>query len=460
MIKKTENLFIKIIKNSSLRNRYSLAREKNILIVSTIIFLLFTPSSFFAQTAKLSEKIFISKVEQAGVFLETDKRLSELRSRTQSVTSLFSSPLEIEAGYQSGSPFNDPDRGFSAGISQEIDLYGKKSLRYHTADAGLRKDIIEMLQTKREYLRDLRTLFLNAYILNERLRISDSLASDAEKLASAATLRKEKGDISPFEFNSITLEYLKERSSNQALYAEQVTALTAIRTRFGVDLSNSVLEIDSTEEELQNLLYKPDLYASIVDTLPEIQLKNAEIEILNYQRSLVSKEQFSNPNIGVSFMQNRLTFGQSDITGNPVVTQNISGIQKDERQLGFKLSFSLPFSIPLLWQAGEYLTLPYDGAIAAKRLEIQQFRKSLTADLQSAVTRTQYLDSAQKTLQAARTMIAANYSTLERAYRLGQLSLNDFLLNKRILNEILQNSLDAEKRYHESRILLLYLINK
>lgn len=459
MAKGTSTIFIRAIQDCFINNRFSPIRERMIVILSTIGFFVFTSSRFFAQTEHFSEKNFILKLEQTGIFFETDKRLTELLSRAQSVTSLFPSPLEIDAGYQTGSPFNDPDRAFSAGISQEIDLYGKKSLRYHTADAGLRKNIIELLQTKREYLRDARTLFLNAYILNERLRISDSLTSDAEKLALAATLRKEKGDISAFEFNSISLEYLKERSSNQQLHADHAAAYTTIRMRYGINISTYTLEIDSAVKEFQVLLQRSDLH-ELIDKLPEIQLKNAEIEILKYQRNLASKEQYSNPYIGMSFIENRLTFGQSDISGNSAVTKNISGIQKDEKQLGFKLSFSLPFSIPPLWQSEEYLTLPYDGAIAAKYLELQQLPKTLIADLESAVTKAVYLDSAQMTLQEAESKIASNYVTLEHAYRMGQLSLSDFLLNKRILNEMLQNSLDAKKRYNESRIQLLYLINK
>lgn len=432
-----------------------------IMLLSVMFFSALLPGVTLAQTPHITETEFISRViSQSSVFAETDKRLTELGSRVESVTSLFPSPLQIEGSYESAAPFNDPDGGFSIGISQELDLYGKKNLRYHSAAADLRRSVLEQQQSKREYLREARTSFLEAYILGERSRISDSLSLYSEKIASAAILRKEKGDISPFEYNSITLESLKERSLGQGVKAEHRSTLAAIRSRFGIDLSSFTLEIDTLSTKFLSDRLAAAALGALVDSLPEIQLHISQIEVLQYQRSLAAREQLSNPNLGLSYIHNTLAFDQSNIIGSPSVVQNISAIRKDESQFGIKLSFSLPFSVPLLWQSGEYQTLPYDGAIARQQGELARRRSSLLAEVKSAIIKTNFLDSAYTILRNAPAMIAENFRSLERGYNRGELSLTDFLVNKKSLTDILQHTLDTEKNYHQSRIQLSYLINK
>ncbi len=419
------------------------------------------PSLALAQSQTLTEEEFTQIILKKGWSLsQAEQHLQVLRSQLQSTTSLFPTPLEFELGYETGSPFNDGDRVSRFDVSQQIDLFGKLTLEKQSALADIEQTELQIIQNKRDFLRNARIFFINAYILKEKVRYSDSALEFAARLQNNAKIRLEKGDISLFEENGVILEFLKEKSQHEILTGELASALISLSSRYDLVLSSTTFLPTENFAGVSFLSINPEKSNEYIDSLPEMQLQLNGLKKLQITRDLLSKEKIPNPILGLSLTNTITEFGQKDFTGDPSIINGVSGIRKNDKSLGLKLNFALPFSIPLLWESKKFATLPVEGAIASKKSELVLLRVLLTSEIESAFKRIQSVDSALQILRSSMPALDQNYHALEKAYAAGQISFSDFLVNKKAITEMRQLQFDAEKRYHDLRIELLFLLNK
>ncbi len=384
------------------------------------------------------------------------RRVDEIIESYRSKNSLFPSLPRLDVGYEGGSLFNDPDYSLSFGIEQEIDLYGK------TSDLK-NKGLLDIEQTRAELeeaRRDLRTVLhtnLNEVAATQlQLTLHDSLVESAQVLLNSAKRRYDEGDISILEYNAFRVDYSGSKITQLRKQSELAALQGEFLSRFGMPPPDNAPDLIATFV----ILTDSSLLTSKVSDNPEVIIARIKRDKLKFERELTVREFIENPSFGVSFSKSRLQFSNDEIFGNPSIVNGIDYLRKDETELGLRLSFTLPFTVPFLWATPQLASIPFDAEIAAQEAIYEQKYRSILARARGLLASQSLMQSALEIAEQASRTATESYRGYERAYLAGELSYSDFLSNRKALVDALMNEIEIRKDFIQLQIEIEAILNK
>ena len=376
------------------------------------------------------------------------RKVNALLDSYRSKHSLFSALPRFDVEYGTGAVFNDPDYSLSVGVEQEIDLYGKVSDLKNKGLLDIEQTRAELELSKRDLRTTLHTSLNDASTTQMQLSLHDSLVESARVLLNSAKRRYDEGDISILEYNAFEVEYTGSRITQLRKQSELSTLKSQFMARFGV------IPPENSNDLLATLLLHTDsaMVDSKIHANPEITIARIERDKLQFERDLAIREFKENPSIGVSFGKSRIQFSRDDIYGNKAILDGIEYLRKDETELGFKLNFTLPLTVPFLWSAPQLASIPFDAELAAKEAAYEQKVRSVIARVRGLLASQSFLRNAIEIAQRASRLATESYRGYERAYQAGELSYSDFLSQRKALVEALMNEIEVRKDFIQLQI--------
>lgn len=129
----------------------------------------------------------------------------------------------------------EPEVDFSVGVSQTIELGGKRSRRVALAELELNQVRAEVLALERKIAVEIRTSYINAIAAGRQLDVLEKLIAGDNELVRATEARLKEGDVAPLDVSLVKVE--ADRLRVQAIQArnELDTQLLQLRTLVGAD---------------------------------------------------------------------------------------------------------------------------------------------------------------------------------------------------------------------------------
>jgi outer membrane protein, heavy metal efflux system len=162
---------------------------------------------------------------------------------------------------------------FSAGVTQVIELGGKRGRRVAVAKLEVAQIRAEILSLERQLVVGIRAAYVSALAAARQLDTLERLIAGNEEIVRISEARLTEGDAAPLDVNLVKVE--NDRIKVQAIQAraELETQLLEIRTLIGADISESLRlapqpdrppRFDATLSELTELALRvrPDLQAA------------------------------------------------------------------------------------------------------------------------------------------------------------------------------------------------------
>jgi len=245
---------------------------------------------------------------------EAEVRAARARARGQA------QPLynpEIEFGYEDGL-----DETKEVGLSQTIDLYGKREARASVANAEVAATEMRLAITRKALIADLLVAVSNFRAKDAVLQVSQSRVDLNREFLALAEKRSRAGDLPKAELLTAKLafaEAMAEASAARLDFAEAIESLVAV--------TGNLLPPASLLQGAPPL--PPDkIEEGIVDALPELQLARAETDTARARIHVAKRNRVPDPTLGLSVGE------QSAIAPN--------GMRESTTLFGVRLSIPIP----------------------------------------------------------------------------------------------------------------------
>lgn len=326
---------------------------------------------------------------------------------------------------------------FSAGLSQSIELGGKRGKRRAVAELELQQVRAEISAIERQIAVEIRRDYTKAIAAARQLDVVERLlAADAE-LVRVTEARLNEGDVAPLDLNLVRVESERLRIQQIEARNELETALLRIRTLIGVDVNEPLrlapqsdrpprLDLGLSELTDKALKERADLQAARLGErigTAKINLARSEASpditpSVSYSRSKVFTDLPASAGGGrANNLDSELTFGVS--IGLPVFNRNQGGI----------------------------------AAASGEQVQAVRTREFLEATIRRdvAIAYSQYRAAAEKLVLYTTQIMPraeANLQTVRAAYNAGEFSVFEVVNEQRRLNENVTNYNRALEEYY------------
>ncbi|WP_138381173.1 TolC family protein [Luteithermobacter gelatinilyticus] len=226
---------------------------------------------------------------------------------------------ELEIGYED---VGDEEKTKKLGLSQTIDLWGKRSARYGVAEAELSAANARLAIARKTLLADLLKALSGYEAAKSTLAIASKRVSLNQEFVELAERRYEAGDLTQSDFLTAKLTFAEARAAESAAMAdfsrreEQLLAIT------GGKLPPALLSESPPFEDT------PSPETIVVETLPELQVSSAEVKAARSRVRVARKNRYPDPTLGFSI-------GEQE-TFEPLMPKNSQTV------IGLRLSIPLP----------------------------------------------------------------------------------------------------------------------
>ena len=326
---------------------------------------------------------------------------------------------------------------FSAGLSQTLELGGKRGKRKVVAELELQQVRAEISALERQIAAEIRRKYATALAAARQLDVVERLlAADAE-LVRVTEARLSEGDVAPLDLNLVKVESDRLRVQRIEARNQLETALLEIRGLIGFDAAEPLrlapqtdrpprLELGLSELTASALRERADLQAALIGE----RLGTAKINLARSQ---------SVPNVTPSVRFSR-TKGIIDLP--PTAGGGFAG------DLDNELTFGVSIDIPIFNRnQGEIASATGEQIQAVRNREFLE--ASIRRDV--AIAYSQYRASAEKLVLYVTQILPrseANLQTVRAAYAAGEFSVFEVVAEQRRLNESVTGYNEVLEKYY------------
>ena len=318
----------------------------------------------------------------------------------------------------------EPETDFSAGLSQTLELGGKRDKRIAVARLELERTSSEIAAIERQIATEVRRNYTKAISAARQLDVIDKLrASDAE-LVRVTEARLGEGDVAPLDLNLVKVESDRLRIQQIQASADLESAMLELRLLIGLDVLETLriapqaerpprLELNLSELSGLALRDRSDLRAALIAE----KVGTAKVNLAKAGAV---------PNIAASVRFSR----KKGIIDLPATAGG--GFARD---LSNELIFGVSLEIPVFNRnQGEI------AVAAGERVQAVRQREFLEATIKRdvAIAYRQYRAAAEKLVIYSTQILPkaeANLQTVRSAYGLGDFSIFEVVAEQRRLNE-------------------------
>ena len=341
----------------------------------------------------------------------------------------------LDAGYSTERfTENKGAGGYSAGLTQPIELGGKRGKRVRVAEIAVELARAQIADAERLVVGQARTLYSEAAAAAARLDLLEQMADLNRQMVQVLLVQRKAGDAS--RLDETVLRATANQVEAQSFQADAQAAgfLLQIRNLMGLPPDAPVL-LRTPAEPAPLELTEASALALALATRPDLKAARLREELAEAGIDLAKSEII--PTIGAS-----VRFSQDKLVLEDLPTSGARYLEKD-RQVTFGISIPLP------------LFNRQQGAIAesvSQRAQAKAQRESTELMVRREVAAAyRNYEAAQRTLEVLRTGVVGqnreSFQIVRLAYQLGELRLLDVINQQRILIDAQTGYAAAQRDY-------------
>ncbi len=357
----------------------------------------------------------------------------------------FNPELEVRAARGGGSLGSGSEGSIELGISQELELWGKRGARQAVATARSQASAAEWGAALQEIEFDVRARFAHTLFLQDRLQIVDELAGLDRRVVVATQARVRDGSMTPVTGRLTELDLLRLEVQVFRARAGLRQAIVALGLAMGRDLPESTLL--SGDIQADTLRAPED---SVVVVALRVrgtgEVLRRRIAEGRAELALADREARPNLTVGAGLTRERRSFSADDFTGEPAIVGGIGGVQSTDKLWNIRFSAPLP-----LWQRNQAGRARASAEVLRREAEYARFRLRTQMEVQGRLRRFQDATGIYRLYLARSSRTRQDLVLIRDAYADGRISLDSYLTQKGRLVETLLGQLEAGEAYWDAR---------
>ena len=331
------------------------------------------------------------------------------------------------------------------GVSQELELWGKRGARQSVTTARSRTGAAEWSLKLQEIESDVRARFERAHFLQDRLETLEALANLDRRVVAAAQARVRDGSMTPVTGRLTELDLLRLVAQGHRARADLRQALITLSLSIGQELPDSTrlsgaLQADSLEAPEELVVA---LAMSIRGTGEVLRRQIAERQA---DLQLAQREARPGLTLGLGLTKERRSFSKDNFTGDPAIVGGIAGAQSTDNLWTARVSAPLP-----LWQRNQAARARASAEIVRSQAEYDRYRLRTQLEVRGAVLRFQDATALYRLYLDRSTRVRQDLVLIREAYADGRISLDSYLTQKARLVDTLLGQLEAAEAYWDAR---------
>lgn len=228
-----------------------------------------------AQEALDRNQLLALARRRAPVALASPARIDEARSRLAGASVFWrdNPTVDAEIGRRTtaaGKSFKE----FTFGVSQTLELGGKRSARIAEARAGVERETAAVGDALRQLLRDVSIAYFQVIAAQQRLKIALAAKANASELFAISDRRFKAGDIAQLPFNLARNSVARANAEVKAAEAGEISADSALRILLGLKPDEPLSVVGSLDEPAGS----EEGYLALIDTRADVRVLEAELK--------------------------------------------------------------------------------------------------------------------------------------------------------------------------------------
>jgi cobalt-zinc-cadmium efflux system outer membrane protein len=334
-----------------------------------------------------------------------------------------------------GKPFgSDGEYQYGAGVSQQVETFGKRDKRVRIAELAVRMAEAEYQERSAQLAYAIKASYAEHLAEGLKKKLFDELIDLSEQSLKLTEARAREGDVAMLEANLLKVECSRARAQKAGAQGRMASAELEIRRLAGLRPEQSLPSADFPAHlpvELDNLKRKA------IEERADLTMARANEERERAAISLAQAE--AKPDITFSSGISRQS---SEFDGLYGLRTNgsLSPMRESVNTLSFGVSLPLRTS-----RSGAGNVQAARARAAGAQLNSEYLTQSIPLEVESAYQRWRVATNSLQMLQ--RNVIdpsVSNLSIIRQAYQLGQLRLLDVLNEQRRLVDTQLASIDAQ----------------
>jgi cobalt-zinc-cadmium efflux system outer membrane protein len=394
-------------------------------------------TQYVNQNGTTIENLVGAALQRRADILAARQRLNIAQARLVTARQRPNPKLEAEYGtprFLGGEAESD----LSVGISQEFELFGKRSKRIALAELEIAQTTAELSALERQFGNEIRQSYAKAIASARQLETLEKLVAVDQELLRIADARLKEGDVAPLDLNLVRVEADRLRIQIIDTRSELETELLSLRALVGLDVNENL--------QLAPLSERPPRLDLTVAQLTEIALR----ERSDLQAAKLAEE------VGTARINSANAEAKPNIEGTVRFSRSKGIVDLPERIGGFavdkdsELTFGVLIDLPVFNRNRGAIAEAASGRVIAQRQ-----REFLEANIKKdvAVAYRKYRAASEKLVIFAAQILPraeANLTTIRAAYNEGEFSLFEVIAEQRKLSENVREYNDALRNYYES----------
>lgn len=357
----------------------------------------------------------------------------------------FNPQLELNVARGGSSLLSGSEGTFDLGVSQELELWGKRAARQSAATARAQVSEAELRAAWQDIESDVRARFERVLFLQDRLGIANELTGLDGLVVRASQARVRDGSITPLTGRLTELDLLRLEAQGRRTRSDLHQALLALGLAMGQALPDTI--------RLQGELHADSLTAPVDSVVAMALRTRATGEVLHRQLAarqaeLRQAELDGRPNLtlGVGLTRDRRSFSHDDFSGDPTIVGGIAGATSTDDLWTARISAPLP-----LWQRNQAGRARAAAEIGRSEAELVRYRLQTKMEVLAATRRFEDSAGLYGLYLERSNRVRADLVLIREAYTDGRIPLDSYLTQKGRLVDTLLGQLEAGEAYWQAR---------
>jgi outer membrane protein, heavy metal efflux system len=367
-----------------------------------LVTVLLLPRPGAAQPSELTLEEALSLARQrAPALLEAAGRVAEARGPVAGASPLLHNnpTLALEAGPRTlATGAQSPN--VAVGLSQPVELGGKRGSRLDAARAGLARETAHQRDTERLVLGEVAATFLRALHARERLRLARGTEENARDFSQSTQRRFEAGDVPVVDVNVARVALARARAEVASAEGAEAALLGELRELLGLPADAEL----APRGDLSALAAWPVELPPAPPERPDVTALVAELEEARAEQRLGEGSAWPDLNVGIRYEN-----------------------EGDERALVGALGVSLP-----LFARGQSARVTGEARVRRLQVALESARRAQAVQVRAALVQYRKDREAVELLEReALPLLADNEQLARKSYGAGEMELAGFLLVRR-----------------------------
>lgn len=357
----------------------------------------------------------------------------------------FNPQLELQSARGGETIRSGAEGTLSLGVSQELELWGKRSARQVVATSRSLTSAAEWRAKLQEIESRVRARFELALFFQTRLELTDELAELDRRVVESTQARVRDGSITPVTGRLTELDLLRVEVQGRRARAGLRQALVALGLAIGRPLPAPVrlegeFQVDSLQVPEDSVVTSALRVRATGDVLRR--------QIAERRAELRRAELEGRPNLtlGLGLSEERSVFTRDEFSGAPAVVGGIAGASSTDHLWSARISAPLP-----LWQRNQAGRARASAEISRSEADYDRYRRQTQLEVLGAVRRFEDAAGLYRLYLDRSTYVRQDLALIREAYTDGRISLDSYLTQKGRLVDTLLGELDAGDAYWDAR---------